>query len=239
MFADDVVTFATSARKLQSLFSYVLDFCNREELTISEAKTKLMICGKDARLFKPGSCSQFAQYKFEVVSDFKYLGLHFDQEASTKHMITFIVDKARRVFFWLLRFVTTQKWNVPHTRLVLLNVYVRTLLQYGAPVWAPEHLDTSLTSEHHLLRSLFVQQRRCIRALLGVDSRLHNALLYAVSNQIPLQATLLKMVWRYYQRVDPMQTEADPANSYLALNQVARWTQQYADTRTFVVQAGK
>ena len=57
MFADDAVLFATSARKLQSIFSYVLDFCNQEELTISETKTKLMVCGKDARLFKPGSCS--------------------------------------------------------------------------------------------------------------------------------------------------------------------------------------
>ena len=57
MFVDGVVLFATSACKLQSIFSYVLDFCNREELIISETKTKLMVCGKDARLFKPGSCS--------------------------------------------------------------------------------------------------------------------------------------------------------------------------------------
>jgi hypothetical protein len=71
-------------------------------------------------------------------------------------MLACLLSKARKVFYWLLRFVCTQRWNTPYTRLVLLNVYVRTIMQFGAPVWAPEHLDLTLTTEHALLRPLFV-----------------------------------------------------------------------------------
>ena len=82
------------------------------------------------------------------------MGLHFDQFASSKHMISFLLTKAKRVFFWLLKFVTTQHWTAPHTRLVLLNVYVRTLLQFGAPVWAPDLLDVAISREHPILRPM-------------------------------------------------------------------------------------
>jgi hypothetical protein len=138
-------------------------------------------------------------------------------------MLTTMLDKARRVYYWMLKFVTTQRWNTPHTRMVLLNVYVRTILQFGAPVWAPQYLHLSLASEHTVLKPVFVAQRRYIRSLLRMDARLHNVLLYAVSNQIPLQTTLMKLVWRYYKRLDPEEREADPTEAYPALNEVARW----------------
>jgi hypothetical protein len=70
--------------------------------------------------------------------------------------------------------------------MVLLNVYVRTIFQFGAPVWGPEILDVSMISEHAILRPILAAQRRYIRVLLGVDTRLHNVLLFAISNQIPL-----------------------------------------------------
>lgn len=38
--------------------------------------------------------------------------------------------------------------------------------------------------------------------LLGLGGRVHNWLLFAVSNTIPLAVTLCKMIWRYYSRVE-------------------------------------
>ena len=97
------------------------------------------------------------RYRFKVVRSFKYLGISFDQQASAKHMIEHTIVKARKVFYWLLRFLASNAWNTPHTRLVLFNVYVRTILQFGAPVWAPSLLDFHSASEHAVLRPLLVQ----------------------------------------------------------------------------------
>lgn len=76
-------------------------------MTISEDKTKYMVCGPEAVAFQKGTKVLFDPFYFKVVDEFKYLGLYFDSVASSKHMVKYILDKAKRVFFWLLRFVTT------------------------------------------------------------------------------------------------------------------------------------
>ncbi len=43
---------------------------------------------------------------------------------------------------------------MPHTRLVLFNVYVRTIMQFGAPDWSPPFLDLSLQAQHATVRPL-------------------------------------------------------------------------------------
>ena len=76
----------------------------------------------------------------EVVATFKYLGLMFDSEGSVKCMISHLLTKGNKVFHWLRKHVVDNNWKVPHTRLVLLMVYVRSVLQFGAPVWATNAL---------------------------------------------------------------------------------------------------
>ena len=65
---------------------------------------------------------------FEVVSTFKYLGLMFDHEANPRVMVADLLAKGVKVFHWLRKFVSQNGWRIPHTRLVLLNVYVRAVL---------------------------------------------------------------------------------------------------------------
>lgn len=94
MFADDLVIIATSMDKLQTLFTYVSDFCTQQELAINATKTELMVCGAASTLYSPADVVQFGSYHFKVVRSFKYLGLHFDHRASTKHMVTQVLVKA-------------------------------------------------------------------------------------------------------------------------------------------------
>jgi hypothetical protein len=58
---------------------------------------------------------------------------------------------------------------VPWTRLVLYDVYVRTLLTYGAPVWTPHYLDGVADPQSRTpLGQLAVRYRQGLRALLGL-----------------------------------------------------------------------
>ncbi len=71
-------------------------------------------------------------------------------------MVAGLLSKGVKVFHWLRKFVSQNGWRIPHTRLVLLNVYVRSVLQYGAPVWASAALDVSFTRESPVLRPMLV-----------------------------------------------------------------------------------
>jgi hypothetical protein len=54
--------------------------------------------------------------------------------------VTDLISRASRALGVLCEFIGTQRWTVPWTRLVLFDVYVRTLLTYGAPIWTPSYL---------------------------------------------------------------------------------------------------
>jgi hypothetical protein len=43
-------------------------------------------------------------------------------------MIDNVVTKATKAMYWLLNFVRKERWNHPHIRLTLADVYVRSIL---------------------------------------------------------------------------------------------------------------
>lgn len=74
----------------------------------------------------------------------------FDGRASDKKMINNMMEKARKVFHWLVSFLNQNGWQHPNLRLVLYDVYVRSVLQFGCNIWCPKLLLTK--EEHPLLR---------------------------------------------------------------------------------------
>lgn len=137
MFADDVVLIAEDFDKMKELFQYFFTFCVENDLKINQAKTKLMAVADQKGEFKAGSCVQLGQCNFECVESFVYLGVNFDNRASTRGMVSRVITKARNAMYWLLRTVQTQRWNHPNMRLVLMDIYVRSVLQFACSVWYP------------------------------------------------------------------------------------------------------
>ena len=74
LYADDAVIFAKSPRVLQSLLHDLETYCLRWGLKINTPKTKVMI-------FEKGETTHYDFFlnnvKLELVSSFKYLGIHF------------------------------------------------------------------------------------------------------------------------------------------------------------------
>lgn len=74
LYADDAVLFARSPEALQSILTDLERYCRIWGLKINTSKTKTMI-------FEKGRHTTFDFYlnntKLEVVSSFKYLGMHF------------------------------------------------------------------------------------------------------------------------------------------------------------------
>ena len=71
-------------------------------------------------------------------------------------------------------------------RMVLAEVYVRSVMQFGAPVWAVRLVEGSVMLEGAALRPLCVLHRRMLRLMLHVDKHIPNVLLYVVSGGLSL-----------------------------------------------------
>lgn len=102
----------------------------------------------------------------------------------------------------------------------MLDVFVRTILTYGAAAWAPRYLDRDQDSDTRgPLGRLAVVYRQCMRTLLGVPVEVRVEVLYILTLRWPLTVVMAKAVWRYYARVGRMVSsqEADP------IAEVTRW----------------
>ena len=74
-------------------------------------------------------------------------------------MIDARLAAARKVWTWLVGMVTQWGWRDRATRLLLLDVYVRSSLLYGAATWGV-HLvavDCALTRDHSGTIGVFLQ----------------------------------------------------------------------------------
>ena len=92
-------------------------------------------------------------------------------------------------------------WDIVWTRLVLFDVYVRTCLLFGAPVWAPKPLVDMFPGESRDLQGLGVLHRRGLRQFMGAPADVRTAILHVASCRAPLALPLGKAVYRYYARL--------------------------------------
>ena len=88
------------------------------------------------------------------------------------------------------------------TRLLLFDVYVRTSLLYGGPVWGMAYLPSSGDLGRDCMGRMGVFYRRCLRSLLGVSRSTRNEVLYVLSGRGPLQLYLAKAVFRFVVHAD-------------------------------------
>lgn len=142
-----------------------------------------------------------AGFCFDVVPAFRYLGVTLDAGGSPARMVQDVATRASAALYRLCEYVGTLGWRTPWTRLVLYDVYVRTVLLFAAPVWAPGGLQSSFPEEPPLLRPLGVLYRRGLRLLVDVPIDTRTSVLYTVTCRPPLSLPMGKAVWRYYLRL--------------------------------------
>jgi hypothetical protein len=117
-------------------------------------------------------------------------------------MLSHTITKAKSALGSLCEFVGSQRWTVPWTRLVLYDVFVRTVMMYGAPAWAPQYLEgASAPNTRTPLGQLSVTYRQGLRTLLHIPRDIRVEALYVLTLRWPVEVALAKATWRYYTRV--------------------------------------
>ena len=131
LYADDAVVFAKSPEALQSILADIESYCNIWGLKINTAKTKAMI-------FEKGRHTHFDFYlnnvRLEVVTSFKYLGIHFFKNGNwnrtQKRLSQHAAFPLHNLFslFRQIELTTSQKCK-------LFDMMVGSVLNYSAEVW--------------------------------------------------------------------------------------------------------
>ena len=203
LFADDIVLLAQSSKALRALLDILHEFLHEHSLTLSTDKTKWMLLrnGIAYRTASAESDNERANYgtqTLERVDMFKYLGLWFDPLGSLSVMTAKRVEAAKKSQGALTQHMIRAGWHDKWLRLLLHNIYVRTVLLYGCVVWGEYCvcMQEDRWCEDHT-KKLGSLQRKALRAILGVNNDVRNEIVYVLACEWPLHAHIIKQMLRY------------------------------------------
>ena len=112
----------------------VLQFCQRWNLNVNVAKTKANKFNKSGKLLKGFSFTYDGQ-TFEIVSEYKYLGISFKPSGSFTEAINYVCKKASKASFCIRKAVASEYLNVD----LFLKLYeqcINPILLYCSEVWS-------------------------------------------------------------------------------------------------------
>ena len=152
MYADDTVlltsgiTHEGATEKMQRVINIVMQWCNKNKLTINTSKTKHMLISRTG-----GALTQLSDYRIDVngtalnnVSMYKYLGIHLDSALTFEEAVNEAYLKANRKLYTLRKirpYVTAYVANLVYKQFVVpLLDYVDFVVE-SAPKRAVEQLD--------------------------------------------------------------------------------------------------
>jgi hypothetical protein len=157
-FADDLDIIGRGIRAVKDAFSKLEREANRIGLFVNVDKTKLLMVSPSPRSKQSvGSHLEINGKKFEVVSEFPYLGALVDDKFSTGREIERRIFTAQRSFFGL-KHLLRAKSITRTTKFTLYKTLIRPVAIYGAESW-----NTTKEEEE----KLGVFERKVLRAIIG------------------------------------------------------------------------
>ena len=188
MYADDTILIADSAKKLKQAIHSMESYCDKWQLNVNKAKTKIMIFSKvKAKTHK---------YKFthedtelEIVDNYKYLGLTLAHNGSFKLAITSLCTQASRAMYSLIG--KSRRLDLPiDLQLELFDNLVLPIMLYGCEIWGCGRYD-----------DLEILHRKYLKHILGVSGKTVNNMVYGELGRYPLEIQIKERVVGYWGRL--------------------------------------
>ena len=131
LWADDLIMVSTSETGTQSQLNGLETFSRKNQTTVNDVKTKVMVFGKPLKL-----SVTFQGKPMEQVNNYKYLGNIFrplgDLYSKTYE---YLCDKARKAVYNLLRTLRLMGQPSPEVMMYLFDSCIQPILVYGSDVW--------------------------------------------------------------------------------------------------------
>ena len=130
LYADDLILLSETSAGLQLCLHKLLYFCNKWDLCVNIAKTKVIIFNKTGRLLKK-FIFKFGNVDIEIVKSYVYLGIPFVINGSFMPALKQLKDKAIKANYALFNMIFKT------TACKLFDTLVLPILSYGSEVWLP------------------------------------------------------------------------------------------------------
>ena len=138
LYADDTILLSESSADLQNMLHILHNYCQKWQLTVNTAKTKIVV-------FSRGKIRNLPQLSYgeetiEVVSTYNYLGILFNYDGKFGKSIKKQISQAKRAMFALLS--KGRKLQLPLDLLChLFYACISPILLYGCEVWGYSNLE--------------------------------------------------------------------------------------------------
>lgn len=158
LYADDLVLMASSERELQSMLNTVAEWCKQWRLKVNCKKTNIVhFRGKRKR--KTNAVFKYNNVKIDVISEYKYLGVIFDEYLSFEKCSKTLAESGGRALGLIWSNFKSMSDVGYKTYLKMYETGVVSITDYGSGVWG-----TNKVNHAELV------QNKAIRYFLGVHN---------------------------------------------------------------------
>ena len=202
MYADDLIIFSYSAKGLQTLIDKVVFFCNKWQLTINIAKTKIMVAFKT----KISVIWQIYGKNLEIVNSFCYLGIVIDSAGKFTKAIDRLYIKANRAYFAIKSKINFYTGANVNTLCKLFDSMVKPILLYGSELWGvfTWRVGTDQCIKNSLLSHSLPYEKlhlRFCKQTLGLSKKSSNFITMAELGRLGLSYNIVESVYKYWQHL--------------------------------------
>ena len=134
MYADDTLltsrarTLAESVTDCQRKLDKIMQWCEKNRLTLNIKKTKCMFINPLNEPSSANDCLHINNSKFDIVKHFEYLGMNLDEKLSLNKHVHSMIKKAKcklGILYKIRKFISCQ------TSLLIYKVMIRPHMEYG------------------------------------------------------------------------------------------------------------
>lgn len=182
LFADDCVIYRkiysnTDCQSLQSDLDSVTAWCSTWLMQLNHSKTKLMSFTN--RMSRIQTAYSLNNSSLELVTTYKYLGLHLHSDLAWNHHINLMLASANRSLGLLKH---NLKHAPPHLRAHAYTTLIRPKIEYASAIWDPY--------QSYLINNIESLQNRAVRFIYSDYSR--NTSITALKKRAGLQDLCLR-----------------------------------------------
>ena len=173
LYADDTIILAETAEDLQLALDALHEYCQKWDLTVSIAKTNIVI-------FARGRVTKYPVFKIgskivKVVDDYIYLGVTFNYNGSFKKAMIKQLTQAKKAMFAILQKAKVLMLPID----IICELYERCVipvLLYGSEIWGVENINC-----------MEVFHRNFLRRILKTFKFTPNCMLYGETNTVDIK----------------------------------------------------
>lgn len=132
-YADDIALIGNNQSEIEEYFKIIEERAHQVGLVINQEKTKYMIIQKN-EINHTSRTVNINNKEFEVVSNFKYLGININERNQIEHEINARLNNANRSFYSMHK-ILKSKSVTQNTKVKIYRSIIQPVVLYAAETW--------------------------------------------------------------------------------------------------------